>query len=221
MENNLDKVNDKIAKLLKLSKSPNEAEAQSAIKKAHNLLKKYNLKIEDVKEISDIKKERIYKCMRERKWKRLLLQSIAIYNYCFVIYYQGYKYFEYEIFGKSYNIEITKSMYEYLIETIERLCKNIKRDKGFNTNNYKMGISSRLIERLEQLKIIENADPDSKALVVISNEAKEEAFKLGKITLNNTYSTQDLSYYKGQIDAEDINLSKQVPKTSNEFLLSN
>jgi hypothetical protein len=31
MENNLDKVNDKIAKLLKLSKSPNEAEAQSAI----------------------------------------------------------------------------------------------------------------------------------------------------------------------------------------------
>jgi hypothetical protein len=159
--------------------------------------------------------------MRERKWKRLLLQSIAIYNYCFVIYYQGYKYFEYEIFGKSYNIEITKSMYEYLIETIERLCKNIKRDKGFNTNNYKMGISSRLIERLEQLKIIENADPDSKALVVISNEAKEEAFKLGKITLNNTYSTQDLSYYKGQIDAEDINLSKQVPKTSNEFLLSN
>lgn len=217
MSDELDKINNKIAKLLKLSKSPNEAEAQSAIRKAHNLLKKYNLRLEDIKEQSDIKKERIYKCMRERKWKRLLLQQVAIYNYCYVIYYQGYKFFEYEIFGRDYNIEITKSMFEYLVETIERMTKDIKRANRLNTNNYKMGITSRLIQRLEELKIIENENPDCKSLVIISNEAKEEAHKLGDIKLmNNTYSEYDLSYYKGEADADNISLSKQIYKDKRE-----
>ena len=50
----MEKIIDKINKLLKLAESPNIEEASSAIKKAHKLLAEYNLSLEDIHEKYDI-----------------------------------------------------------------------------------------------------------------------------------------------------------------------
>jgi len=156
MEN---KIIDKINKLLKLSQSSNIEEAMSAYDKAHSLLKEYNLKIEDIKEKPETEGIELSSGKKnECKWKTILLNGIAKSNYCALMISKQYE-TKYKIYGREYNVESTKVMFDYLCEAIERLTKQeSKRIKNndllnrriFNANSFRLGAVENLIKRLNE-----------------------------------------------------------------------
>jgi len=209
----VEKILDKINKLLKLAESPNIEEATAAYEKAHKLLKEHNLHIEDIKEKPDIISETVGEGRRETGWKSILFTSIAESNYCSFIthkihgchYDSGYKYV---IYGREENIASTKVMYEYLCEAVERLAKEARSiDKRFNINSFKIGIVQNLSRRLFTIE-------ECTALVPIIKEAKdkmmEENSGVKEVSIN---SSDRHSTYLGFLAGDKISLNKQVGNT--------
>ncbi|HNX60077.1 MAG TPA: DUF2786 domain-containing protein, partial [Spirochaetota bacterium] len=86
MNSETDHVINRIQKLLALGKSPNKAEAESAILKAHELLRNYNLRIEDISEESSkriVDRHPFGKIQtRPKQWRMIIAQEISAFNYC-------------------------------------------------------------------------------------------------------------------------------------------
>ena len=207
----MEKILDKINKLLKLSESPNIEEATAAYEKAHKLLRDYNLHIEDIKEKPEIISEIVDEGKRERGWKSLLLNSIAEANYCSFITskrrgnFLNDSYFKNTIYGREENIATTRVMYEYLCEAVERVTKDARKiDKRFNINSFKIGVVENLRERL--LNVEECA-----ALVPVSKEAKdkmiEENPNIKEVSIN---FSDERSIILGNLAGNKISLNKQV-----------
>lgn len=105
------------------------------------------------------------------KWQRTLMQTVAEVNMCVALQqmkHQGSLYgsktrtFEgYTLIGRVDNVATTKIMFEYLVQTIERLLRDhVKDPTQYFTryaHSFKEGCSDRLIERLnkQQEEIVE------------------------------------------------------------------
>ena len=202
------KIIDKISKLLKLSHSPNEQEALSAFEKAHQLLKEYNLSIEDIKEKPELTKLDLEEQSKAYKWKTLLLCSVAKLNYCTIITEKRYRSTKQVIFGREANIISTKAMYEYLVEAVERLTKEYrKRNSYINMNSFKQGIVLRLQYRFS----IMGQTEECTALVPITEEAESFAkSQYSNLKQVSTVVSDDYSTHLGQKAGDEISLNQQV-----------
>jgi len=216
MEN---KIIDKINKLLKLSQSSNIEEAMSAYDKAHSLLKEYNLKIEDIKEKPEIEGIELSSGKKnECKWKTILLNGIAKSNYCALMISKQYE-TKYKIYGREYNVESTKVMFDYLCEAIERLTKQeSKRIKNndllnrriFNANSFRLGAVENLIKRLN-----EKNQQQCMALVPISKESEKALYQDNPNvrSVSTKVKFEQASLRSGYAKANDISLNSQVSST--------
>lgn len=212
----MDKIIDKIGKLLKLAESPNIEEASSAIEKAHKLLKEHNLQMSDIQEKSDLKEIIYGECGRIVNWKKILLNEIAQFNYCTIVLSKTYlnnlknRASRFVIYGREDNIVSTKMMYEYLISAINRISKNeTRRNKHFNINEFKNGAVQNIAHRLSLMKIKEN--DVEKGLVVLNKESQD--FMLEKnpdIKEVSIKTKRTSSFEKGITEAESISLNNQI-----------
>jgi Protein of unknown function (DUF2786) len=130
-----DRLIEKVRKLLALSTSSNEHEAALAAEKAQAILAEYNLSMSDVRVQStnednfvvnkDIRTDSV-------PWRRRLGAAIAEMYFCKYFYYfekeyipsrpKGYvRYDRHNFVGASHNIAVVQMMFQYLIDTIERL----------------------------------------------------------------------------------------------------
>lgn len=85
----IEKVKDKIKKLLKLSESPNENEAKLAVKKAQRLMAAYKLQMGDIEEKEDKVIERVFMdnyCTPYKNAYRIVLRDTIAEFYCCVGY---------------------------------------------------------------------------------------------------------------------------------------
>lgn len=118
----IEKIMDKISKLLELSNSPNENEAIAASLRVQKLLAKYNLDIAEVK--NEEKEEEIKECVADvgtgSKWKYELSEIIAR-SYCCKVYFIGAS--EIIFYGYSAHIVIARRVFSYLFEIGNRLAK--------------------------------------------------------------------------------------------------
>ena len=122
---------DRITKLLALATSPYEHEAAAAATKAQELLMEHNLRLEDVKTVHkspDIPIEQIAIGSSSRKvyWKGSIANAIANANFCKMWWLGG----RMIVAGRSHNVAIALSLYDYLTNTIERLAADgVKAEK--------------------------------------------------------------------------------------------
>jgi hypothetical protein len=216
----MEKIIDKISKLLNLSKSPNMQEASIALEKAHTLLKEHNLKMEDIKlEKSDLIKNSFIKTKRLVNWKFILCDIICLYNYCSLVKKQQYE-SELVVYGREENVISSKLMFEYLVSAIDRIAKNERKlNRLFNMNDFKLGASYNLISRIQKFQYKENTD-NEKALVPVLKEAedymKKDNSNLIKAPIRESNSG---STYLGYEKAKSISLNNQI--TKEERLVSN
>lgn len=218
-----EKLIEKIKKLLALSKSPNEAEAELAAQRAHELLTKYNLSMDYIQE-KEIREGNVITGRSLKKWRHLLINGIASYYYCkSLCYVRGSGYYRIVFIGQKHNIIICKSMYDYLEKAVIRESKNIhKNAKSKYRENFKLGMVIRIAERLSELSKSKTT-VEEKALVVTEN-----SLIVKYLADKNTFSEQiDFdpeninAYLKGKIAGNKVSLSSQVNNDSRKTQILN
>lgn len=207
---------EKIKKLFALSNSPNEAEALLAMEKANHLLKEYNLSLSDIKEDNrfSLIEESYSTSQRERSWRKVLINIVCKANFCTLVQYNSYKKTELRIVGKKHNILVAKEMIQYLEATIERISKEVS---GTYRNSFKLGIVTRLAERLKE---IENKDdPECKALVVQENSAIKQYLSEQNFTnqVEKYHPSNSSAYYQGLKAGSQISLNSQLSSNNSNF----
>ena len=129
------KVIEKIKLLLALSNSPNEAEAKSALNKAHELLVRYNMTLQEVKDMTDAEKmvkETLFDGSRSRGYNKWRTQLVLILGKHFLVlpvrdcfYTENYrKAARMEVRGRETNVAMFKYALNYLITVYESLSKD-------------------------------------------------------------------------------------------------
>ena len=231
----MDKIADRILKILAKTSNPNEHEAEVAMTMAQELLLKHNLAIEDLHEESEDYIEEIVvdTVSRGSTWQRILLQSIAKSNSCTSIMIKSGKTKKYVVIGSETNAEACKTLYFYFFNVVTRLTHNhheynkiMEFSRGSSYyNSYRIGMSSRIGQRLNEAKLKAEAEGSEEypALVVRSyyekqdmlvNDYMEEFGKDYKIKLN-TGTNRDMSgYEQGYEDGGKVSLSQR--DTSND-----
>lgn len=116
----------KIKKLLALSESPNEEEAQSALLKAKEFMMKYKLTESDIPD-ADIKNKNIIQldtqieCTRRTEFWRAQLAQVIADNYCcesFLRHYKGKKSRKIFIVGYEDDAQICNNLIHYALNSI-------------------------------------------------------------------------------------------------------
>lgn len=156
-----------VNKLLALSRDSGatEAEASLAAEKAQALMTEHNLSMANIEAAggsSGNDGKRIKDGIGNRasyKWQRTLMSALAELNFCFCK--EEYKYHRhttsfdgYQLIGRAANVVSTRTMFEYLLQTIDRLAKAEVQDPAqcFTryAHSFKEGCADRVIERLQQ-----------------------------------------------------------------------
>jgi hypothetical protein len=148
----------KIQKLLALSQSPNQAEAESALEKAHAILEKYNLSMGDIRDsvMGEITEETVSTANRMESWREILMYELAWTAHCRMFRNRSYNHergrMEYRrmIVGREANIATFQWMYEYLSHTITRKVQNIQGRRA--KNSYRLGMVAAFQTKLRQIR---------------------------------------------------------------------
>jgi hypothetical protein len=223
---NMDSIINKIRRLLALTASPNQAEAEAAMAKAHELLLKYNLEMNDIGvEKSDIIEKEYMKGNKIRTWKAQLITGVSRFNFCAIYYNRQYdpdddrayytkrnKLYTYKIVGREHNLMASMVMIEYLIETIDRMAKRIERE---HRESYKNGMVDILNYRLEKIRNEEMASSNKCTDLIIVEDKDVQAY-MDKLKLieekKKVPVISNNGYERGVIDGRDISLNAQVKK---------
>lgn len=143
----LESVKRRVKKLLALSKSPNENESASALRKANELMADYKLTTE---QFSEYTKAKVKGTKRFIRWRVVLANAVENL-------YATYHYTDHEgnivFIGEELDVFMSTEMYKYLVKTIDRMAKqNIRKNAKYKyRQSYRAGIASRLYDRMYEL----------------------------------------------------------------------
>ncbi len=214
-----EKVFSKIKKLLSLSTSPVQAEAEEAARKAHALLLKYNLSMQDVSgEAPEVKEEVYSDGYRRKKWRNALLTAIADVNFCaMVTHCFGGGYYRYMLVGKEHNIQTAKWMGDYLVGVVERISRREipKNAKAKYREDYRYGMAMGIARNLRDLKQQDAAAPESRALVVTEGKLVEDHLKnTGVERKSLTGPSKSNAFLRGLVEGLKVPLDTQIGQTA-------
>jgi hypothetical protein len=144
-----DTIAKKVRKILALAN--NNSKAASAAAMAAALLAEHNLTMERIEEGS-AEDTRISDEFETRNWCREMRHALAELNFCFCAYKTGKRgHDSVTIIGTQANVETTKVMLEYLVQTGIRLSKEqCKTD--LDRQHFRKGFSDRVAKRLDDLR---------------------------------------------------------------------
>lgn len=229
------KIIEKLQKLLALSGSDNEHEADMAMRKAEELMSEHNLSVADVAlngSGAHINSAEVVGLTKSsQKWEMFLGSSIAkTFNGAAIRskVVQGWKFTF--VAGRT-DLELIVDLYERLRCTIRRMSDayvSSNARPGLVAprtlhNSYRLGMITIIIKRLTQLK--ENIAPkdDTRnaygmtgmALMVVKDRAVQQRvnklFPRVKITHSKASSVEGAAYRQGQSDGKDVSLHQSVP----------
>ena len=179
MNEDKDKIIDKIKKLFKLSESDNENEAILALRNAEKLMRIHNIEAVDMAEKFEIT-ELTFQEGRLMGWKKYLAVIIAELFFCKVgsSYKTGKKQ---NIFvGNSASTSSCKEVYDKLIFWIDHKSKiEYPKSKTATRNEYKNGIVSGIFERVLNIFEERKSKKESTSLLVLDAEIKKHTESWG------------------------------------------
>lgn len=203
----LESVKRRVKKLLALSKSPNENEAASALRKANDLMTDYKLTAE---QFSDYTKAKVKGTKRFVRWRVVLANAVENL-------YATFHYTDHEgnivFIGEELDVFMSTEMYKYLVKTTDRMAKqNIRKNAKYKyRQSYRAGIASRLYDRMYELGQ-QCSWRNPKELVAQQKQIaefveKQVAIETSKKKFEKANPT---AFSKGNNDANGINLSRQM-----------
>lgn len=203
----LESVKRRVKKLLALSKSPNENEAASALRKANELMADYKLTAE---QFSEYTKAKVKGTKRFIRWRVVLANAVENL-------YATYHYTDHEgnivFIGEELDVFMSTEMYKYLVKTIDRMAKqNIRKNAKYKyRQSYRAGIASRLYDRMYELGQ-QCSWRNPKELKAQKKQIAEFVEKQVAIeTSKKKFEKANLlAFSKGNNDANGINLSRQM-----------
>lgn len=162
MEQINERIVEKLQKVLALTNSPMEGEAQAAAHKLEELLTLYNLNIADLemrgKAKSDVLEDNHDLGKAAFTWKLNLAEGIAKYYYCHPMVNRNAK--TVKFVGRKDNVESLKMLYGWLIDQIRRISGDERKLYAQRTGehidplrwqvNFGVGAVSRLKEMLKE-----------------------------------------------------------------------
>jgi len=229
-------VQDRIRKLLALSKSPNEHEAAAAAAKAHALLAEYNLTMAEIGDNEDTPDTDVGHMTHDSRhsspWVRQLWYAIAKAYFCDYFYYTHSHRTHHTIIGTETNTQLACAMGDYLQNTVMRLANTECRGQtGSFKTGFKKGAVARLAVRLKEMRAAQTKEvKDVKnssnlpALYeqndqVLAAYVKETFGALGK-AVSRERNTSSAGYYAGKAAAENIGLHAQIGDKPKSNLLN-
>ena len=203
----LESVKRRVKKLLALSKSPNENEAASALRKANELMADYKLTAE---QFSDYTKAKVKGTKRFVRWRVVLANAVENL-------YATYHYSDHEgnivFIGEELDVFMSTEMYKYLVKTIDRMAKqNIRKNAKYKyRQSYRAGIASRLYDRMyelgQQCSWRNPKELKAQKKQIAEFVEKQVAIESSKKKFEKANPT---AFLKGNNDANGINLSRQM-----------
>jgi len=167
MNAELEKIADRIQKLLRLSKDggATEAEAALAAEKAQEIMAEYNLTMAEIEDRGDStgddgKREQQSHQAGLYQWQRDLIAVLGETNYCIVSITKEWREGKhkkikrmrntFKVLGRAANVAAVTVTFDYLVTTMARLCKEAEgRDGSRNwDHSFSVGATERLIERI-------------------------------------------------------------------------
>lgn len=222
----MDKVKDKLSKLLALSASPNENEAALAMKKAEELMQKYNLRTVDVAPDGSgahIGHQEVPGTTRTAQtWEAILGWAIANAFDGQAVRTKGGHWKMTFIAGKS-DLEIIVDLYIRVRQTVRRMSSEYVDSVRYTAcesaktlhNNYRMGMVHTIAERLKELK--KNTTPvyaGTKDLILVKDKAVDQVknrifpkLSKGKVT---GFRAIPEAYAQGIADGHSVGLHKAI-----------
>lgn len=193
---------------LTADRGASEAEAALAAEHVQRLLAEHNLSMSSI-EASGALSGDDGKRVREQgvgsrqiyKWQRTLMAAVAELNYCKAFERlqrcSGKTVFDgYDLIGRVSNVATVKVMFEYLLQSIERLARDdIQDPKQFFTryaHSFKEGCSDRLIERLKakQEQILAEQERAAKEETVRRQHPGATSSNLPAVVLRDVVQTE-------------------------------
>lgn len=203
----LESVKKRVKKLLALSKSPNENEAASALRKANDLMAYYKLTAE---QFSEYTKAKVKGTKRFIRWRVVLANAVENL-------YATYHYTDHEgnivFIGEELDVFMSTEMYKYLVKTIDRMAKqNIRKNAKYKyRQSYRAGIASRLYDRMyelgQQCSWRNPKELKAQKKQIAEFVEKQVAIEISKKKFEKANQT---AFSKGNNDANGINLSRQM-----------
>lgn len=206
----MDKIVDKIKKLLALANSSNENEAQLASTKAQELMMKYNLELSKIdSKDKDIKSEFIGEARKKVSYKESLV--LALINEFFnvqtvSIRRRGDNGNEtvHDMIGEKHNVEIAKYVYDFLMMSFEQQFQAYKKETGCplsSKKSFMTGIYHGFYKKMEETN---NKIVQENALVVVKDKDVErfvfDKYKNLKKT-NTKTDTRDINAFESGKEA--------------------
>lgn len=220
----IDRVKDKILKLLALSESNNVNEAASAMERARALLLQYNLNMGEL-EIKSLIKEEIYdEGKGEHDYETALISTVALYNLCEMYTYytqvwmnhRRHSQFKRILVGQEQNIVSARIMINYVFEVMERGAQKIKGTGRIEVTSYKkafcLTLSNRIYKMILEARIKENSE--CRALVIVATAEVDKYMKEKEgITPGKPIDTSIKGFLGGIMggqDAMNVSLNEQI-----------
>lgn len=238
MDSELDKVKEKIRRLLALAEHPNTNihEAEQAAAKAQELMFKYNLRESQIPSEQRGKEEWIRKTHDLGKgkslgWKRDLFFGVAKFNFCrgiaiHDIDWRGHLHRTpyMDIVGEPHNIEFVEYLVVYLSDEIGRLSEKFWDEEGHGSKmswkqQFCYGAVAGAVEVLRK-KYYEQvqASVNTKALVLVKDNAVMDAMRKlapGTVPVNMSGAKSGREYWRGHEEGKKISVDRPVKTTAN------
>lgn len=162
---------EKLQKILALTESPVEGEAQAAAAMVQKLLIKHGLSLADLEKrgaaAPGIKEEGHDLGKAAFKWKLQLAEAIADHYFCYPIVRYASK--TVTFVGRPENVDSLQMLYAWLINQIKRIATDERKKQTSHIDplrwqvNFGIGAVERLATRLKEENVV---DPDTMALVI-------------------------------------------------------
>ena len=184
----LDRIIERIKKLLALSSSQNPNEAALAAAKAQELLFRHNLSMAMVEAALEGGNSAYVSDRFDSggwmHWRRRLLAAVARNNFCRGVSYQGTR--DVGIVGEPHNVTVVKHLYAFLVREVMRLADiGVKQERGLDEEeqrawkrSFYLGAVRTIAQRLAaQRQRDVSADPRAAAMVVRKDQQLDDAYK--------------------------------------------
>jgi hypothetical protein len=235
----MENIIEKIKKLLQLAQSSNIHEAMAATKAADLLIAKFRIDRASLQELDQDKSSPVednnilYETARIVSWKSHLAIILSEHYGCAVFNdtqwgasKAGHKVNRYRLVGHQSDLDLTRFMFGWITNEIERLCQaNCKGQGRIVAQSYcegaVTGINSQLKDSKVQAKKAAEESGQSNALIALDNrlaESKEVMHKLHKLGKCKGYSSRRFdadAYHQGVSDGKQMHLANGL-KDSNK-----
>lgn len=230
----LEKIKDKIEKLLNLSLSDNEHEASLAMERALKLMNEHNLSRDEIYKQSMISKTVYLDKYVAHEWILKLAGSIAKISGCYMVYGQGSKkhntFAKLVLVGRETDILNTEYLILFLIRNIEsktmKYKLHLRKELGSTTQeknhkelkSYRLGLIHAMVTRIkkQQAKFFGEQELEGCLIVPVdvrSQEAEQHFKDTSKLEVQEKAfdTTIDRTFYEaGRTAAKEIQLNAGV-----------